>query len=111
MDSLSPHIEHRVSQLHREAEVRRLAASASGSHGAPTPRRRGRRAIAVATAFLALATAIGASGAYLVAAGTESARPGLVPVMSVTSGSDTVGEAGPAAQPFRPAGGGVRLHR
>ena len=76
MDSLSPHIEHRVAQLHREADVRRLAASLPSSHDASEPRPRGRRALAIAMAFLALATAISASGAYLVAAGT-SPEPGM----------------------------------
>lgn len=97
MDSLSPHIDHRVTQLHREADARRLAASGTTSHDGSEPRPRGRRPLAIATALLALATAISASGAYLVAAGE--------------SGQSPVGASGQAAQPQPPAGGGIRLHR
>ena len=110
MDSLSPHIEHRVTRLHREADARRLAASGSTSHDGSEPRPRRRRALAIAAALLALATAISASGAYLVAAGTESAAHNAQPVVG-EAGRSPVGESGQAAQPLPPAGGGIRLHR
>jgi len=111
MDGLSPHIEHRVANLHREAEIRRLAASAPTA-ASPKPRPRSRRALAIAAASLALALA-GAPAAYLVAA--ASAGPS-VPVEAVSA--PVVEDAGPAPAPLeRPSnppvspGGGKLVHR
>ena len=111
MDGLSPHIDHRVANLHREAEVRRLAASAPTS-SRPTRPTRTRRALAIVAASLALALA-GAPAAYLVAA--ASAGPS-VPVEGVSV--PVVEDAGPAPAPVErrsvppvSPGGGKLVHR
>ena len=104
MDSLSPHVDFRVADLHREAEARRLAASASAPRNGRPPRR-GRRGLAIATAILAVAAAVGAPSAYIAAAGAGS----LAPVDQMI-GQEPVVETGQARLPL-PKGGGIRLHR
>ena len=113
MDGLSPHIEYRVESLQREAEARRLAASAIGSPRGPEPPRRGHRGLAIATTLVALAVVAGTTGAYLtVAASPESTAssadaPAVVDAAPVPAPTSEIGRGFLRL----PRAGGILAHR
>ena len=107
MDGLSPHIDYRVESLHREAEARRLAASATPPH-LPKPPRRGHGALGIARALLALAVIGGASGAYLVVAASPD-PPAPVRNTSTTDDEEPATDPGGLEHAIRPPWGPALL--
>jgi hypothetical protein len=111
MDGLTPHIEYRVGNLHREAEARRLAGSATGASHAPVPPGRDRRRLAAAAGAMALAFGLSSSGLYLVvASGTDPNGPDVAAVV-VQTAAPPPDMADDRVVVRLPQSGGIRMHR
>ena len=100
MDGLSPHLEYRIGRLSQEADARRLAETASVAANRPEPPRRRGRAVAIATALVAMSITIGSFGAMFVLA-SDSGVPASDGTVA-PSAPTTRAALGDSHEPFVP---------